>query len=356
MSRVQTAPDAYTGNATGDGDVGKPRRSRGSSAFAALTRAQWRGFWRDRQNWFWVLAFPMIFLFLFGFMLRDVGATKSDIAVAGNVPFVTSMPPQAKAQFDEIFATTQTSDRQAALAKVRKGDLDAVVEQQGNTVTVHYSAADQVVAANVNGALSGFVQGMNQAASGVPPRFTLESAQVEDDSLKPIQFLAPGLLGWAVAMGATFGAAMPLVTWRTNKLLRRLRLAPIRTTSLVSSRLVVAISVALIQTAMFLGLAVTVFGMKLSGYWWMAIPIILAGTLTFMAIGLIAGAVSKTAEAASGLANFIIIPMAFLSGSFVPLDGAPGWMVTISKVLPLGHLNQGMLDVMVRGEGPGAVV
>lgn len=287
-----------------------------------------------------MLAFPLIFLLLFGFMLRDVGAAKSDIALVGNVPFVTSMPPQAKAQFGEIFATTQTSDRQAALAKVRKGDLDAVVEQQGNTVTVHYSAADQVVAANVNGALSGFVQGMNQAASGVPPRFTLESSQVEDDSLKPIQFLAPGLLGWAVAMGATFGAAMPLVTWRTNRLLRRLRLAPIRTTSLVSSRLVVAISVAMIQTAMFLGLAVTVFGMKLSGYWWMAIPIILAGTLTFMAIGLIAGAVSKTAEAASGLANFIIIPMAFLSGSFVPLDGAPGWMVTISKVLPLGHLNQ----------------
>ena len=30
-------------------------------------------------------------------------------------------------------------------------------------------------------------------------------------------------------MGATFNAAMPFVTWRTNKLLRRIRLTPVRT-------------------------------------------------------------------------------------------------------------------------------
>lgn len=324
--------------------------------FAALTRAQWKGFWRDRQNWFWVLAFPLLFLFLFGFLLRDVGASKSEVALVGNVPFVQSLPAGAKTQFNELFETKDFPDRTAALEEVRKGDLDAAIEQRGNTVVVHYSAADRVVAANVNGSLSGFVQGMNQAVSGVQPRYSLQASQVEDESLKPIQFLAPGLLGWAVAMGATFGAAMPLVTWRTNKLLRRLRLAPVKTTSLVASRLVVAIAVAMIQTVLFLGLAVTVFGMKLSGYWWMSIPIIIAATLAFMAIGLIAGAVSKTAEAASGLANVIILPMAFLSGSFMPLDSAPGWMVTLSKFMPLGHLNQGILDVMVRGEGPAAAI
>ena len=31
--------------------------------------------------------------------------------------------------------------------------------------------------------------------------FTLKPEPVEDESLKPIQFIAPGLLGWAVAMG-----------------------------------------------------------------------------------------------------------------------------------------------------------
>ena len=56
------------------------------------------------------------------------------------------------------------------------------------------------------------------------------------------------------------------------------------------------------------------------------------------------------------LANFFVLPMAFLSGSFFVLDGAPGWLQGVSLVMPLRHLNDGMLDVMVRGEGPGAAV
>jgi ABC-2 type transport system permease protein len=54
------------------------------------------------------------------------------------------------------------------------------------------------------------------------------------------------------------------------------------------------------------------------------------------------------------MANFIVLPMAFLSGSFFPLDGAPGWLQAVSQALPLRHLNEGMLDVMVRGDGPSA--
>jgi ABC-2 type transport system permease protein len=48
--------------------------------------------------------------------------------------------------------------------------------------------------------------------------------------------------------------------------------------------------------------------------------------------------------------------MAFLSGSFFPLDGSPQWLQVTSQLLPLRHLNDGMLDVMVRGDGPGAAL
>lgn len=327
----------------------------GSRDFVALTRAQWKGFWRDKQNWFWLILFPLMFLFLFGFLFRDAGASKSELAVVGDVQFIERMPAEAKEQFEDLFEVTSYDDRDAALSAVRKGDLDGAVEEQGDRLVLHYSGADQVASARVRGTLSGFVEGANQAMSKTPPVFTLDTKQVEDDSLKAIQFIAPGLLGWAVAMGAVFNTAMPLVTWRTNKLLRRLRLSPARASALVGSRLVVCLAVALIQTAIFLTLGVLVFDLQLSGQWWLAIPLLLAGTLAFMAIGMIAGAISKTAEAASGIANVIIMPMAFLSGSFIPLDDAPQWLQTVSKFLPLGQLNEGMLDVMVRGEGVSAL-
>lgn len=326
------------------------------TSFKALTRAQWLGFWRDKQNWFWLMIFPLMFLFLFGFLFRDAGATKNSLAQIGSVALIDQLPAPAKQQFDKLFEVEKFTDAEAALTKVRKGDIDAAVQEQGNTITLNYSQADAVTAARVQGTLSSFVDGANLAVAGVTPTFQMKPQPVEDESLKPIQFIAPGLLGWAVAMGATFNAAMPFVTWRTNKLLRRIRLAPMRTEELVSSRLLVSLAVAFVQMAVFLAIGVGLFGLKLTGNWWMAIPLIMCATLAFMAVGLIAGAVSKTAEAASGIANVIILPMAFLSGSFIPLEQAPAWLQTVSKFLPLGQLNQGMLDVMVRGEGPAAAL
>ena len=52
----------------------------------------------------------------------------------------------------------------------------------------------------------------------------------------------------------------------------------------------------------------------------MAIPLLVVGTLCFMSIGLLAGAVAKTTEGAVNMANFLVLPMAFLCGSFFPLE------------------------------------
>lgn len=75
-----------------------------------------------------------------------------------------------------------------------------------------------------------------------------------------------------------------------------------------------------------------------------------------MAIGLLTGSLTSSSEAASAATNLIVLPMAFLSGSFIPLDVAPSWIRTVSYVFPLRYLNEGMLDVMVRGQGPASAV
>ena len=156
-------------------------------------------------------------------------------------------------------------------------------------------------------------------------------------------------------MSASFGAAATLNGWRSSKLLRRLQLSPVATTTVVAARVVVTIAIALGQMAIFLGLGAAAFGLRLTGAWPAAIPLLVVGTLCFMAIGLLAGAVAKSTEAAVNMANFIVLPMAFLSGSFFPLDGAPQWLQIVSRCLPLRWLNDGMLDVMVRGEPATAI-
>jgi ABC-2 type transport system permease protein len=323
----------------------------------SLSLAMAKGFIRDRTALFFTILFPLMFLVIFGLLLRDTGQSKSEVIQVGPVAVLDGIPADGRAGLDEVLSIEHTDDLQAALERVRDGEVDAAVEQRGSRVIVHYSAADQVGAGTVQAILREVVNGANLAANPVPPTFTFEAEQVEDASLKPIQYLTPGLLGWAIATGAMFGSALTLVTWRQRKVLRRLRLSPASTISVLSARVGVSVGVALLQTVIFLAVALLpAFGLKLSNYWWMSIPLIITGTLAFFAIGILAGSFTKTPEAASAVANLIVLPMAFLSGAFFPLQFAPSWVNTVSQALPLRHLVDGIVDVMVRGQGPSAVL
>src|SRR5215470_3933099 len=318
--------------------------------FASLSAAMFRGFFRDRVAVFFTFLFPLMFLVVFGLIFGDNEASKLPIGVVGDGPIIHALPADAVEvrRFDSL---------EAGIEKVRSGDVPAVIAEQGDEVVLRFAASDRTGAGTALGLINGVVSEVNVAASGGPPRFSLQAEQVEDSSLKPIQYLTPGLLSWSVATSAVFGSALTLVSWRRRQVLRRLWLAPTSAMSVLTSRLGVAFAVALLQATAFVLLAMTpLFGLRLAGSWLLAVPLLAIGTLAFFAIGMLAGSFAKTEEAASAVANLIVLPMAFLSGTFFPLEASPGWLQAISQAFPLRHLNDGMLDVMVRGQGVNALI
>ena len=324
--------------------------------FTSLSRAMFLGFVRDRAALIFSILLPVLFLVFFGAIYKNSSAPKISLVEVGQVQLL-SRARQADPPLAKVLAISHARSLAAALDAVRKGNDDAAVLQRGDRIIVRYSIADQTKAGLVNSVLGSIVQAANQAASGKPARFSFSARQVEDKSLKPIQYFTPGLLGWALASGATFGAAITLVSWRENKLLRRLRLAPIGTGSIVAARIGIALAVGLIQLAVFLAIArLPYFGLQLTAAWWMAIPLVVCGIGAFMSIGLLVGAIAKTQQAATAIANLIILPMAFLGGAFLPLDFAPDWVRQASYAMPLRYLVTGMQDVMARGEGPAAAL
>src|SRR5689334_16353457 len=194
----------------------------------SLSRAMFLGLLRDRTALFFTVLFPLMFLILFGGLFKNQTAPRSDVLEIGPVAVIDNIPDADRAQLDAVLHVQPATSREDALDKVRKGDVDAAVEQSGSTLIVHYSAADRVKSATVQGIFNALVQQANLEAAGVTrPTIQLETQQVEDQSLKTIQYLTPGLLGWAIATGAMFGAALTLVNWRQKKILRRLRLSPV---------------------------------------------------------------------------------------------------------------------------------
>lgn len=319
--------------------------------FGALTKAMLLGYVRDRASLVFTILFPLLFLFLFGGLFGNREPVRLRVLSVGEVVVLSDAPAATRERLDEVLQVEPAASLESAVAAVAGGEYAAAIEQHGDQVVVHFSAADQVRAGTVFGVMQAVVQQANLDETGTPPRFSVATEQVEDRSLKAIQYLTPGLLGWAVATAATFGGALTLVAWRRRMILRRLRLAPIGTASIVLARVGVTVGIALLQTSIFLSVAkLPLFGLQLSGDWWMSIPLVLAAALAFLAVGQLAGAIAKTEEAAGIFTNLFVLPMAFLSGSFFPLDNAPSWLRTFSQVLPLRHLNNAMLDVMVRDQ------
>jgi ABC-2 type transport system permease protein len=316
------------------------------------------GFVRDRSALVFTILIPVLFLVLFGSIYKSSSAPKVSVLEAGQVQLLDQAEAAAPRQLGKVLTIRHSASLGAALADVRKGNDDAAVTEQGGRLIVHYSIADQTTAGIVQAVFSSIVQQADAARAGAGSgAYSLQTQQVEDKSLKPIQYLAPGLLGWAIASGAAFGASITLVGWRKDKLLRRLRLAPVNTGAVVLARVGVSIVVALVQLVVFLAIATTpYFGLKLTASWWMAIPVVIAGTLSFMSIGLLVGSFAKTQQAATSIANLIILPMAFLGGAFIPLAYAPAWLRDVSYALPLRYLVTGMQDVMARGEGPASAL
>lgn len=322
-------------------------------SFKSLSRAMYLGFKRDRTALFFTILFPLMFLLIFGGVFGNATTSKVNVLEVGKAPILEQAVTQGAEQLGKVMKVTRTSDRAAALRKVEKGDADAAVEQRGGELIVHYSAADQVKSGTVRGLMDSIVQAANQDATGKPPTYTMSALQVEDDSLKAIQFFTPSLLGWALASAGVFGASQTLVSWRTKGILRRLQLSPAPIPTVFAARVAVSLVIALVQFALFVLVALLpMFGLQLSGAWWMSIPMVIAGVLAFLSIGMLIGAWAKTQETAQAVTQLVVLPMAFLGGSFFPLDAAPGWMKTLSYIFPLRYLNEGMLNVMGRGLGP----
>ncbi|MFD0349471.1 hypothetical protein ACFQ0M_32480 [Kitasatospora aburaviensis] len=187
----EAAVPAQRGSARPTAPDGQPERER-VSAFASLSRVMLVAFFRDKAAVFFVLLFPLMFLMLFGTLLKGASSPHAKVAQVGPVQVLDAVQGDGRAELEKVLTISRSDDEAAAVEKVRKGDLDAVITQgPDGRVVLRFSAADQVRAGSVQGIVNSVVQQANQAATGKPPAFSLDVSRVEDQSLKPIQFLTP---------------------------------------------------------------------------------------------------------------------------------------------------------------------
>lgn len=336
-------------------------------ALVTLTRANIRSFIRQRAALFWTLAFPLIFIVLFGSIFSGSGDLNYRVGWVDQDG--TPASQQLRSAFDGVAAFTLSGgDLDTELAAMRSGDLRAVIVVPSGfggavpiagsggatattataTLTLYTDPSQQTTSQVIQQVVGQVVGGINQSLSGRPPALALATQSVQSEQLRYIDYFVPSILAMALMQLGIF-AAVPLVQQREKLILKRLSATPLRRSTLVGSNILMRVLIAIAQAVLIVGVGQALFGVQLVGNLAAAAALVVLGALTFTSIGYVIASFAKTEETANAVTSVVQFPLMFLSGIFFPLDQMPDWLRTVATAMPLTYLGDALRQTMVGG-------
>ena len=187
-----------------------------------------------------------------------------------------------------------------------------------------------------------------------PPMLFLLLGSVYDgtiDGLPAADVLLTGMLGYGSANTAFAGLAIILVVRREEAILKRIRGTPMPAATYLGSVLSSMLLVFALQCLVMVGLGIALFDTSLPDRTLPLLAVLLVGTASFAGLGVGLAGLIRSAQGSSAVVNAVLLPMAFLSGSFGPTRDYPRVLQAIGDVLPLKYFIDAVQDVYLRGEG-----
>ena len=163
-------------------------------------------------------------------------------------------------------------------------------------------------------------------------------------------YLIAGLLGYGAANTAFAGLAITLVIRRESGILKRLRSTPLPPSTYVAAVLCSTLIVFTLQTLALIALGRVLYGAHLPENPLGLAGAVVLGVAAFAGMGVGVASLIRSAEGASAVVNVILLPMAFLSGSFGPTADYPPVLQTIGDVLPLTYYLDIVQGVYLSGD------
>jgi ABC-2 type transport system permease protein len=170
------------------------------------------------------------------------------------------------------------------------------------------------------------------------------------DGTPSADILLAGLFGYGAASTAFGGVAIFLVGRREAGILKRLRSTPLPPATYLAAVLVSTLVTFALQAVALLALGAFAFDASPPANRLGFAGAVVLGVACFAGMGLGAAALIRSAEGVSAVVNVIVLPMAFLSGSFGPTENLPAFLAIVADVLPLTYFLDIVNGVYLDGE------
>lgn len=322
--------------------------------FVAMVKANLKMTVRNRQALFWNLAFPALFIIIFGYLFGNTNSVSFTVSVVGAQTPLQTQTTQALKSSKAFKVKTGTQEHELKELKDGNRDLVIVFAPQANgqppAVKLYYDESNGQNGQIAASAVTQIVQGL----TGGEQKVAITSAPVNGDHMSYIDFFVPGMLGYSLMNAGVIGLSTAFVTYRERGVLRRIKVTPFPLWQFISARVASQILVAVAQAVILVALAKALFGLTIEGNLFVVLVGIIFGALAFLAMGFAISGFSKNAEVAASYANLITFPMLFISGVFFPISSMPDWLIPITKVMPLKYAVNALRDPMSKGLGFGS--
>ncbi|MBN1369016.1 MAG: ABC transporter permease [Dehalococcoidaceae bacterium] len=335
--------------------------------FLNLTLRNFKETYRDPLALGFLIAFPLLFMLLFGAALGGnsnpsyaVGVIDEDGTQVSN-QFITEVLSQIPLLDIGLFE----SEAQA-LDNLKQGNIRSALvipSGFGDEVTkswqrldpdiilnITYDESDLTVSSQIISALNSAIR--NYAQVQIPITINTSHINVEVD-VSQIDFIAPGIIIFGLLIMVPTSARI-MVRDKETGFMSRMLTTPTYPWEFISGYSASLLVIAIVQIVIFILLGVA-FGMNIVGNIMLAFLIFLLTAVCSIGIGMVVASLSRSENQAEPLCWLIAMPLAVLSGVWFSREIMPDYIKVLGDLFPYAHAVSAARVVIIRGADFSAV-
>ena len=325
---------------------------------------------RDRITYAMMLAIPVVQLTLFGYAINtEPRHLPTAVLMQENSRYARSILSalDGSAYFDivaqartpaELDRMVRAGDVQFAVTipgdfsrRVARGDHAQVLVEAdasdpsatGGAVAALAMLPTQALAHDLTGALA--------PRAAAPAPFEVVVHRRYNPEAITAYNIVPGLLGIILSLTLVMMTALSVTREIERGTMETLLSTPLEPLEVMIGKLAPYVFVGLVQTAIILVMAATLFQVPMNGGWAglaAGIGLFITGSL---ALGFLISTVARSQLQAMQMSFFYILPSILLSGFMFPFRGMPGWAQWIGEAIPVTHFLRVVRGSLLKGQG-----
>jgi ABC-2 type transport system permease protein len=314
------------------------------------------------------LIFPVILILLFGAIFANNGSSTVPVYIQNN---------DNNSQGSQAFITALNSTNAVTITMVTPGinfsqflaahsGASGIIIPSGFQADIHaqppvpvsltiYGNPASTTSDAITGVTEAVIDGFNLHLANASAVVNAQTVSVASKTFKYIDYLIPGLIGFAVLTSPMFALVNISSQYKRDKIFKQLSLTPLTKTEWLVSKIIWYIGLTFVSFFLMTTVGVYAFGAHIT-YTAAVIPFLVLGPFLFVSLGMLVGTVSKSVESAAVVGNLITFPMMFLSGTFFPVSTMSPGLQAVAHVLPLFYVIDGLNNVMLYGNYAAALV